>query len=198
MFLEVVLVNGIWIVLILASLMYGVGTGSLSSINQVIVQVGQQTLEFALPLVAATCFWNGILNVARTAGLLRGLQKLLSPLLKRLFPDLDQDPEALQYIAANIAINVFGLGSAATPSGLKAMECMQRNNPDKKTATRSMVTFLVLNTAGVTLLSTTIITLRAQFGAANPTDFMPFAIMATCCACAAGLLLDRLVNYHDR
>ena len=81
MFLEVVLVNGIWIVLILASLMYGVGTGSLSSINQVIVQVGQQTLEFALPLVAATCFWNGILNVARAAGLLRGLQKLLSPLL---------------------------------------------------------------------------------------------------------------------
>ena len=126
------------------------------------------------------------------------LQKLLSPLLRFLFPDLREDPEALGYIAANITINVFGLGSAATPSGLKAMECMQRHNPDKKTASRAMVTFLVLNTAGVTILSTTIVSLRAQFGALNPTDFMPLAILATCCASIGGLALDRWVNYRGK
>lgn len=190
--------NLIWMILILASLAYGMATGSVDSINQVIVNVGRETLEFALPLVAATCFWSGILNVARAVGLLSALQKLLSPLLRFLFPDLKDDPEALEYIAANITINVFGLGSAATPSGLKAMECMQRHNPDPKTATRSMVTFLVLNTAGVTILSTTIVTLRAQFGALNPTDFMPFAIVATCCASVGGLLLDRMVNYRGK
>ena len=190
--------NLIWILLILASLTYGLLTGSVSSVNQVIVNVGRETLELALPLVAATCFWSGILNIAREVGLLNMLQKLLSPLLRFLFPDLRDDPEALGYIAANITINVFGLGSAATPSGLKAMECMQRHNPDKKTASRAMVTFLVLNTAGVTLLSTTIVSLRAQFGALNPTDFMPLAIIATSCASIGGLALDRWVNYRGK
>ena len=185
--------NLIWILLILASLAYGLLTGSVSSVNQVIVNVGRETLELALPLVAATCFWSGILNIAREVGLLNMLQKLLSPLLRFLFPDLRDDPEALGYIAANITINVFGLGSAATPSGLKAMECMQRHNPDKKTASRAMVTFLVLN-----ILSTTIVSLRAQFGALNPTDFMPLAIIATSCASIGGLALDRWVNYRGK
>lgn len=190
--------NLIWLILIVSSLIYGLMNGSVSSVNEVIISVGKQTFDFAIPLVAATCFWSGILNIARHAGLLSALQKLFSPLLRFLFPDLRDDPESLQYIAANITINLFGLGFAATPSGLKAMECMQRNNPDKKTATRAMVTFLVLNTAGVTLLSTTIVTLRSQFGAQTPTDFLPFAILATCCASVGGLLLDRWVNYRGK
>ena len=87
--------NLIWILLILASLTYGLLTGSVSSVNQVIVNVGRETLELALPLVAATCFWSGILNIAREVGLLNMLQKLLSPLLRFLFPDLRDDPATL-------------------------------------------------------------------------------------------------------
>ncbi|MFR9257024.1 MAG: spore maturation protein A [Merdibacter sp.] len=140
-----------WILLILASLAYGLLTGSVS--REPGRNAGAKRLR--------RCRWWRNLFLERNSqyraevGLLNMLQKLLSPLLRFLFPDLRDDPEALGYIAANITINVFGLGSAATPSGLKAMECMQRHNPDKKTASRAMVTFLVLNTAGVTILSTT-------------------------------------------
>ena len=169
--------------------------------NQVIVvNVGRETLELALPLVAATCFWSGILNIARGVSWPAeyAAKAVVSIAAVSVSGSGGDDPDALGCIAANITINVFGLGSAATPSGLKAMECMQRHNPDKKTASRAMVTFLVLNTAGVTILSTTIVSLRAQFGALNPTDFMPLAIIATSCASIGGLALDRWVNYRGK
>lgn len=195
-FLEVVYLNRIWCSLVLIALCYGFLTGKISSVNDVIVGVGQETFEFALPLIMATCFWNGIMSVAREVGLLQALERLIHPLLKRLLPDLRNQPEALQYISANIIINMFGLGFAATPSGLKAMKIMQQNNPDKDTASRPMITFLVLNTAGVTILATNIVTLRNQFNAVNPTDFLPFAFIATTCASIAGLGLDRWWNYR--
>lgn len=188
--------NRIWCSLIVIALVYGFLTGSIQSVNDVIVGVGEETFQFALPLIMATCFWNGIMNVARDVGILKLLEKLIHPLLSVILPDLKDQPEALQYISANIIINMFGLGFAATPSGLKAMKLMQQCNPRKDTATRSMVTFLVLNTAGVTILATSIVTLRNQCGAANPTDFLPLAVIATSCASVAGLLLDRWCNYR--
>ncbi len=190
--------NRIWCLLILIAIVYGSATHEISSLNEVIINVGEETLEFAIPLMMATCFWNGMMCVAKEVGLLRAMERVIHPLLSRLFPDLKSNPEALQYIGANVIINMFGLGFAATPSGLKAMKLMQERNPDKKVATRSMVTFLVLNTAGVTLLATNIVTLRNQAGAQNPTDFLPYAICATVCASIAGLSLDRWWNYRKR
>ena len=120
----------------------------------------------------------------------------MHPLLRRLFPDIKEDRQTLGYIASNVVVNMVGLGSAATPMGLKAMEGMQKHNHDKTKATRSMVTFLVLNTAGVTLLSTTLLAIRSNFHSQNPASFMPYAIIATCFASFAGLLMDRWRNYH--
>ena len=104
----------------------------------------------------------------------------------------------MQYIGANIVINMFGLGFAATPSGLKAMEHLQQLNNDKKTASRPMVTFLVLNTAGVTLISTNIIAYRQASGSLISTAYLPYAILSTAMASAGGLLLDRWWNYRNR
>ncbi len=198
MYLGVVFLNKIWCFLILIALVYGAMKGEISSINQVIIGVGEETFAFALPLMMATCFWNGMMNVAKEVGLLQSLERLISPILTRLLPDLKYQKDTLQYIACNVVINMFGLGFAATPSGLKAMKLMQERNPNKKVATRSMVTFLILNTAGVTILATNIVTLRNQFGAHNPTDFLPFAILATLGASIAGLTLDRWCNYRKR
>ena len=144
-----------------------------------------------------TCFWNGILYIARDAGIIHGLERLFHPLLKRLFPDLKDDEETLGYVATNVVVNMVGLGSAATPVGLQAMKGMQRHNPDKDTASRSMITFLVLNTAGVTLLSTTLIAMRASFHSLNVTGFMPYAIVSTLFASVVGLSIDRWWNYRD-
>ena len=128
--------------------------------------------------------------------MLKALQNLLNPFLIRLFPDVPEDDPSLQYIGANIVINMFGLGFAATPSGLKAMEHLQDLNSDKKTASRPMVTFLVLNTAGVTLISTNIIAYRQASGSLMSTQYIPYAILSTLMASIAGLLLDRWWNYR--
>lgn len=185
----------IWLIMIAASLIYGLMSGQVDLLNKVILSIGKDTYEFVLPLVLATSFWNGLMNIANDAGILGALQTLFSPLLKWMFPDIKDDKETLGYIAANITINLFGLGSAATPMGLKAMHGMQEHNLDKEVATRSMVTFLVLNTAGVTILSTTIVSLRHSFGSLNPTAFMPFAIVSTFFASFVGILVDRWWNH---
>ncbi|MDE6195754.1 MAG: spore maturation protein A, partial [Erysipelotrichaceae bacterium] len=107
------------------------------------------------------------------------------------------DKETMGYIATNITVNMFGLGGAATPMGLKAMEGMQKHNKKKDTASRSMVTFLILNTAGVTLFSTTLIALRASFHSQDVTGFMPLALIATLFASFVGLVIDRWWNHRD-
>lgn len=188
--------NLIWLILSGFAIGFGIFTGKGSEINQVLVQVGMDTFDFALPVIVTTCFFNGMMTIAKECGLLDGLQRLLKPLLRKLFPDVPAHHPALGYIGANIVINMFGLGFAATPSGLKAMEHLQKLNQNKKQASRSMVTFLVLNTAGVTLFSTNILAYRMAEGSINPTGYLPLAVLSTCCASAAGLLLDRWWNYR--
>lgn len=189
--------NFIWLIIIAASLIYGMLSGRVDMINKVLINIGKETFDFVLPLICLTCFWNGILNVAKDAGLLNSLQKLLSPFLRWLLPDIKDDEETLGYVAGNMTANLFGLGSAATPIGLKAMQGMQKHNPNKESASRSMVTFLVLNTAGITILSTTLIALRSSFHSLSPTGFMPFAIVSTFFASFVGLSIDRWWNHHE-
>ena len=111
-------------------------------------------------------------------------------MLCKLFPSLPKDHPALGYIASNIAANALGLGSAATPFGLKAMECLQKDNPEKDTATEAMITFLILNTGGVTLVPTTVIALRLSYGSVHPSEIIITSILATMCSNVSGLLYD--------
>lgn len=189
--------NIIWLVIIVVSILYAFFTGRVDVINNVCLNIGKETFDFVLPLIAMTCFWNGILFIAREAGMIAVLEKWFHPFLKWLLPDIKDDEETLGYVATNITVNMFGLGSAATPVGLKAMQGMQKHNPKPDTASRSMVTFLVLNTAGVTLLSTTLIAFRAQFFSNDVSGFMPFAIVSTIFSCVVGLSIDRWWNHRD-
>lgn len=191
------IMNIIWLTVIFVSICYGLLTGKSEMMNQVILNVGKDTFDFVLPLICITCFWNGIFSIAEHSGLLKVIEKLFHPMLNYLFPDIREDQDTLGYIATNVTINMFGLGSAATPAGLKAMEGLSKHNKEKDKASRSMVTFLVLNTGGVTLLSTTILSLRTTFHSSSATSFMPYAIVSTLCACIVGLILDRLWNYHE-
>ena len=181
--------------MIVCSVVYSFINHTTIELNATLVTIGKQTLDYVLPLVANVSFFCGILEIAKDNGLLDTLQKLLEPLLKYIFPDLVNEPKAKQYIAANIIMNMLGLGSAATPSGLLAMKEMQKCNPNPSCATRSMVTFLVLNTAGVSLLNTTVLSLRSQFGSVNSTAFMPYAIVVTIVSAIIALLVDRIINY---
>lgn len=188
--------NQLWLFLCGIALFYGFIAGKTDLINQTLLQTGQDAFDFALPVLLTTCFFGGLMEIAKQCGILNGFQKLLSPFLKRLFSDVPEDHPALLYISANIVINMFGLGFAATPSGLNAMKHLQELNGKKEEASRSMVTFLVLNTAGVTILSTNILAYRIAYESLNPVSYLPFALISTICASIAGLLLDRWWNYH--
>jgi spore maturation protein A len=118
----------------------------------------------------------------------------MTPILSKLFPSIPKNHEALGYIASNIAINMAGLGSAATPFGLKAMEKLEELNDNKKKATPAMITFLVLNTSGVTVIPTTIISLRLAAGSSDPTAVIPTCILATSISTIAGLTLDYIIR----
>lgn len=188
------MVNVIWIFLIIVAIIYSLLTGNISTINNGILTHAKSGFNLIIDMMPLIVLWTGIMKIAETSGLLEVFSKLLNPILSKLFPSLDKDNKALGYIASNIAANMLGLGSAATPFGLKAMEELQKENKKKDTATEAMITFLVLNTGGVTLIPTTVIALRMMYGSLNPTEIIITSILATTVSSTSGLLLDYFIR----
>ena len=188
------MINIIWFFLIVLGIIYSFLSGNVSYINDVILSSGNDALNLILTMLPILVLWMGILNIASNSGLLEKFANLLNPLLSKLFPNLKKDDKALEYISSNVAANMLGLGSAATPFGLKAMQCLQKNNPKKDTATPEMITFLVLNTSGVTIIPTTVIAMRLTYGSANPESIIITSLLATICSTTFGLLLDYIIR----
>ena len=192
------MVNVIWVGLILIAIIYSLLTGNISTINNGILTHATSGVNLILEMMPLIVLWTGIMKIAEKSGLLQVFAKALNPLLRRLFPSLPKDHLALGYIASNIGANMLGLGSAATPFGLKAMDELQKDNPKKDTATEAMITFLVLNTGGVTLIPTTVIALRLMHGSANPTEIIITSILATAVSSISGLILDYFIRRRNK
>lgn len=192
------MVNKIWGGFIIAGIIFCFITGKIELLNQVILDSTKESFDMVLKIFPVMALWLGIMNIATVSGLLKKLSNQLSKVLKRLFPDIPKGHEAFSYIASNIVVNLFGLGNAATPFGLKAMKSLQTLNRKKDTASRSMITFLVLNTSGMTIIPTTIISLRMLHGSIQPTEIVFPCILATLLATIAGLTLDRILARRHR
>ncbi len=192
------MINIIWGVMIAIGVIYGLLSGNIEAINNEIIVSGKTGLDMILEMLPILVIWMGLMKIAEESGLLKKIAKIFYPVLSKLFPSIPKDNKALGYIASNIAVNMMGLGSAATPFGLKAMDEMQKINPKKDTASEAMITFLVLNTSGVTLIPTTVISLRMLSGSANPTEIILPAILATTCASIGGLSLDYLIRRRHK
>lgn len=187
------MINYIWYFLILIGISYSFFTGNASTINNTVLEASKEGIDLVLEMLPLLTLWMGIMNIAEKSGLLTKFAKLIKPFLKKLFPSVKND-EALGYIASNVACNALGLGSAATPFGLKAMKTLQEENDKKDTASEGMITFLVLNTSGVTVIPTTVIALRLASGSSNPSEIIITSIIATIIASIAGLLLDYFIR----
>jgi len=187
------MINFIWAFFIIAGIVYGIITNNYEILNIEILESSKTTLEMVLKMFPLVALWTGIMNIAKESKLLDKFSNLVAPILGKLFPEIPKGHESLGYIASNIVINMFGLGNAATPFGLKAMKSLQEINKDKTTASRSMITFLVLNTTGFTLIPTTVISLRMMHGSINPTDIVITSLIATTCSTVAGLIIDRII-----
>ncbi len=184
------MINYIWFSLLAIGLFYAFITGNVDVVNAEILNSGSKSFSLILEMGPIVILWMGILKIAEKSGLLDAFARMLRPILCKLFPSVKKDSKALGYIASNVAANSLGLGSAATPFGLKAMEELQKDNEDKETASDAMITFLVLNTSGVTIIPTTVIALRMATGSANPSEIIITGLIATICSSVAGLLMD--------
>ncbi len=192
------MVNVIWAGLIFIAIIYSFFTGQIDVINSGILTHGKSGVNLILEMMPLIVLWTGIMKIAEKAGLLNSFARLLNPILSKLFPSLPGNHKALGYIASNIGANMLGLGSAATPFGLKAMDELQKDNPRKSEATEAMITFLVLNTGGVTIIPTTVIALRIMRGSINPTEIIITSILATTVSSLSGLLLDYFIRRRNR
>lgn len=188
------MVNVIWGLFIVIGILYSFINGNFDLINYEILESGNSAIDLILDIMPLLVIWMGLMQIAEKSGLINKIAHLMTPILSKLFPSIPKDHESLGYIASNIAINMAGLGSAATPFGLKAMEKLQELNSDKKKATPAMITFLVLNTSGVTIIPTTIISLRLASGSVDPTSVIPTCILATLCSTIGGLTIDYLIR----
>lgn len=187
------MINKIWGFFIIIGSVFCLLTGKIELLNKEILGSAKSGLDMIIKIFPVMALWLGIMKIASVSGLLQKFSKLLSPILGKLFPDIPKNHESLSLIASNVVANIFGLGNAATPFGLKTMKSLQEINPKKDIASRSMITFLVLNTSGVTIIPTTIISLRMMHGSVNPTEIVFACILATMLSTISGLIMDRIL-----
>ena len=160
----------------------------MQALTTALIEASKSSVELALGLVGVMAFFLGLMKVAEAGGLLQIIARLLRPLMVRLFPDVPADHPAMGAMIMNMSANALGLGNAATPFGIRAMQELDKLNPVKGTASNAMVLFLAINTSSVTLLPTGIIALRASAGSADPAGIIPTTLFATLCSTTAAIL----------
>lgn len=191
------MVNYIWAFMAIIGIIYAMFNGTMNEVNEALFSSAQDAVQLSFSLISVLVFWLGMMKIAEKANILKGLTKLFRPIVQRLFPELPKDHPAVGYILTNLTANMFGLGSAATPIGLKAMEELKKLSKSH-IASRSMITFLALNTSGLTLIPTTVIAIRMQYGSANPTEIVGTTIITSLVATIAAIILDRLFYYLEK
>ena len=186
------MINKLWIGLIVVGSLCLILTGKADLLNTQILSSGKATLELVMQIFPLISLWLGIMNIAKESGLLDKVSKLIYPLLHKIFPEIPKGHESLGYISSNIIANMFGLGNAATPFGLKAMKSLQSLNKNKEEASRSMITFLIINTCSLCIIPTTIISLRILYDSRDPSFIVIPCVIISFISLVFGLIIDRL------
>lgn len=192
------MMNWVWFGLMAASLVFGACTGRIGKVSQAAVAGAGEAVSLFLVLLAAICLWNGLMKIAEKTGVTRLIQRMLLPVTRLLFRDLPPESEGMRAVSMNITANLLGLGNAATPLGLRAMAEMKKQNGGRKSASNSMATFVVMNTASVQLIPTTIAAIRIRNGSAAPFDILPAMWLASFCTLCFGVLMARALEHTGR
>lgn len=182
------MMNIIWLGLIILSVVIGAINGTIPAVVASVPESAKIAFELALGLVGIMALWLGLMRIAEDAGLITWLAKALRPILTRLFPDVPPEHPAMGAMVLNISANMLGLGNAATPFGLRAMEQLEKLNPVAGTATNAMCMFLAINTSSVQLIPATAIAYLASAGDPNPTSIIVPALIATTCSTIAAIV----------
>ena len=185
------MVNIIWVIMFLIGIVFAMFNGTMGEVNKAIFVGAKEAVTLCIGLISILVFWLGMMRIAEESGLLEKLAKLFRPIVKRLFPEVPPNHAAMGYMLSNMIANMFGLGNAATPLGIKAMEELKKLNGGKDSASRSMVTFLAINTASITIIPTTVIAIRMNYKSASPTEIVVPTLIATIISAIGAVLIDR-------
>ena len=188
------MLNVIWPIFIISSIIYAFLVGRIEEVNLSIFESAESTIDLMLTFLGTLCLWNGIMEIASNTSLMEKLTRVLSPLMKLLFPEIKKEDKEHKEISMNIVANILGLGNAATPLGLRAMETMQKKNSNKDILSNSMATLIVINTASLQIIPTTIIAIRASLGSENPTSIIVPVWIATLAAFLTVVILSKIAS----
>ena len=187
------MLNIIWPIFIIISYIYAIFTGRVNEINSSVFESCESAVKLTITFLGTMCLWSGIMQIAQKTTLIDKLTNFLNPIIKILFPEIQKQNPVHKEISMNMVANILGLGNAATPLGLKAMKTMQKENSKKDTLTNSMAMFIILNTASIQMIPTTVIAIRSSLGSTNPTSIIIPVWGATICAAVAGITAAKIL-----
>ena len=187
------MLNVIWPIFIIISFFFAIFSGRVNDINGAIFDSAAEAVKMTITFLGTMCLWSGFMKIVQETTMMEKLAKLLRPIMKILFPNMKPEDDAYKEITVNIIANVLGLGNAATPLGLRAMNTLQKSNKKKDTVSNDMAMFIVINTASMQLIPTTVIAIRTSLGSAEPCSIIFPVWCATIVAGIAGITTTKIL-----
>lgn len=188
------MLNYIWAFMVLVGIIYGAVTGNIEAVSNGALDSAKEAITLCITMLGVLSMWTGIMEIARVSGVMKQLTGVIRPAVRYLFPNIPEGHKSNEYITTNMVANILGLGWAATPPGLKAMESLSELNKEKngidkvQIASNEMCTFLVVNISSLQLIPMNIIAYRSQYGSVNPTAVVGPGLIATCISTAVGII----------
>jgi spore maturation protein A len=188
------MINKIWFLFISIGIIFGIINNKIDIINTQIIKSAKDSLDIFFNIFPTLVLWTGVMNIVSKSGLLIKISNFMYPLFKHIFPDIKKGDEALSYISSALTANFLGMSNAATPFSIKAMKSLQEINTNKEYASRSMITFLLINSTGFVLIPTTVISLRMMYKSINPTKIILPTLLTTFLSTIIAIILDKIIN----
>lgn len=186
------MLNKLWPIFLIISIIYAICSGNIENLSNSIFASADSAVQLTITLFGTLCFWNGIMQIAMKSSLVDTISKMLSPLIKILFPDIKKGDKIHKEISMNMIANMLGLGNAATPLGLKAMKSMQEVNPEKEKLSNSMAMFIIINTASIQIIPTTVIAIRNSLNSSNPSSIIVPVWIVTIVAAITAVVVGKI------
>lgn len=193
----IAMMNYIWTGLMLVSILCGFATNRTAEVTAAMFSGANDAVTLVIALLGSMCLWSGIMGVAERAGATKFLARVFSPLLRLLFPTLPADSPAARAISMNISANLLGMGNAATPLGITAMKELAKDSPVKGVADNRMITFVVMNTASLQIIPSTIAVIRSNYGCQTPFDIIVPIILSSIAALTVGMIMVKMLERRN-
>ena len=188
------MLNILWPIFIIISIIYAIFSGNLQNINNCIFESTESAVNLTLTLIGTTCLWSGIMEIASKTRTIDYLSKTINPIVKKLFKNITINGKSYNNIIMNIIANILGLGNAATPLGLKAMNELQKENKDKEKLSDNMMMLIVLNTSSLQIIPTTVIAIRSSLGSNNPSEIIFPVWISTICSAIIAIITCKIIT----